>query len=125
MAALSDRVYRARPTRSATEGPVVSVDLPIGRRQASPFHFFRVAALKFQLSVKKSSNNFRVFQKISICFPESGLINGLQANGGKKINDEAVDGVACRRRAVCPFSLASFQDDPPILVKASEGLAPF
>jgi hypothetical protein len=41
------------------------------------------------LSVKKSSRNFKPLQKVSIYFPESRLINGLQAKEGKKIADEA------------------------------------
>jgi hypothetical protein len=45
---------------------------------------FHKAFRKFQSGGKKRSKDFKIFPKISIYFLESRLINGLQANAGKK-----------------------------------------
>jgi len=79
---------------------------------------------KFQSSGQKPAKYFIILRKSSIYFPESGLINGLQAKGRKKIHGGAADpamGVGAGLFVV-PFCLrfGFLRSHEP-----SEGLAPF
>jgi hypothetical protein len=62
---------------------------------------------------KISTGSFDLFQKISISFPESGLINGLSANGGEKLRSRQRGLVKCDRAR--PPNGASAVGGKPVL----------
>ena len=72
----------------------------IHRLQAKLFQSFQEAFRSLQSSFKRLPNISPFFQKISIDFPESGLINGLRASGRKKSMRARLAGVQRRRRLV-------------------------
>ena len=79
------------------------------RLQASLFQSFQEAFRSLQSSFKRLPNISLFFQKISIDFPESGLINGLKGERAEKINEGAVDRGSAPAPACSSFLPSSFR----------------
>jgi hypothetical protein len=81
----------------------------IHRLQANLFQSFQKAFRSLQSSFKRLPNISPSLQKISIDFPESGLINGLKGGWAEKINEGAVDRGSAPAPACSSFLPSSFR----------------
>jgi hypothetical protein len=63
---------------------------PRAGRLRGPSEILPKASIERPGASEGLQNPFHFLQKISVLFPESGIINGLRANEGKKIGDPAV-----------------------------------